>query len=229
MTRAREPAVGRGRLRWALPAAFAMMTSVAAVFPDAGRPVPTYLVERVIEAGGQARRVSVFRDGQAVLVRRIHGGDPDIRRVELTDDEMRVITQVVEECYADLVRNLPPAAPVGQAQVDYRLAPPKGEPLFFSVPLAGAGTTASVRLGLAIDALEERLSSERLDVEDLSGWEPTVGDRLELMDGSHVIVKRVFRRGQSVVVQVDVLRSPLSVFWDLDELRRVAVRRLPET
>ena len=214
----------RGRL-WRVGAAVMGLGLLA--LSAAAQPEPSYLVEREIEAGGQYRRVSVFRSGQAVLVRRIEGREPDIRRVGLSGEELRALSQLLEECYASLTQERLPSARVGQVYAHYRLAPPGREPLALSIPLAGVGTPASVRLGAAVDGLEGRLATERLDIEDLSAWEPAVGERLELQDGSRVVVRRVFRRGETVVVHVDVLGAPTSVFWELDELRRLAVRRVP--
>lgn len=213
--------------RAAFPVVAALVLGLCAAAASLGQPVPTYLVERVIDAGGESRRVSVFLDGQAVLVRRRAGEEADVRRLELSGAEMKVLRQVVEECHTELQRARPPSAPVGRARVEYRLAPEGRSPMVVSLPLAGVGSAATVRLGTAIDAVETRLVEERLDLEDLSRWEPEVGERLELKDGSRVLIREVMTRGRTVLVRVEILDAPTVAFWDLDELRRQAVRRLP--
>lgn len=192
-----------------------------------GQVEPSYLVERVIEAGGVTRRLSVFRDGQVVLVRREGAQDPDVRRLALSSPELRVMRQLVEEVHADIRRGLPPPLVVGQARVEYRVAPPGQPPLTVVQSLAGVGSAGTVRLGKAVDALETRLAEARLDQEDLGEWQPGVGDRLELFDGSRVEVVEVLAHREPVVVRVAVLHTPTLVYWERDELRRQTLRRLP--
>jgi hypothetical protein len=212
---------------WCSALVFAVLFAPGYVGSVHGQVEPSYLVERVIDAGGVTRRLSVFRDGQVVLVRRQGAEDPDVRRMALSSPELRVMLQLVEEVHADIRRGRPPATAVGQARLEYRLAPPGQEPVTVVQSLAGVGSAGTVRLGRAVDALETRLAEARLDQEDTGDWQPKVGDRVELYDGSRVEVVEVLAHREPAVVRVAVLGTPTLVYWERDELRRQTLRRLP--
>ncbi len=177
--------------------------------------------------GGTSTRVSVFRNGVAVLARGASGGTPAVIRQPLTPVELQVLTQVVEECYPDLVRFGDLGRGPGEGTAELRLAPEGKEPLLIRFALTAAPSLASSRLTRALDALEARLERTPVSREDLSGWTPAVGDRLELEDGRTVEVLDVVSGGLGLVVHVQVGDGPVSLFLDVDELRRLALRRVP--
>jgi hypothetical protein len=189
-------------------------------------PPPSYLVERVVSSETGTRRVSVFRDGTAVLVVRPRVGEPRLVKTSLTQVEFGALLQVVEEAYRGLEQAAPSEAP-GEATVELRLAPPGHAPLIVRYALSAVPTVGAVRAGQAMDALETRLASPHPTREDLSGWLPQVGDRVELEDGRVVEVTDVLTAGAAPLIRVRVGQGPVVAFFKLDELRRLAVRRLP--
>ena len=192
----------------------------------AAAPPPTYLVERVVTLNGVSTRLSVFRNGIAVLARRGAGETSGIVRQPLSEIEVQVITQVVGECYPDLAR----FADIGQAPVEgtveLRLAPAGGEPLSIRFPVTAAPTVAASRLTRALDALEARLEKTNVTREDLRDWEPKIGDRVELEDGRTVEVVDALTAGDTVLIRAQVGDGPASIFLSADELRRLALRRV---
>ncbi len=205
----------------------AAIVLVAAAAAPAAAP-PSDRVERGVTVGGAVTRVSVFRNGVAVLARGAARERPAIVRQPLTDVELQVLAQVVEECYPELAR----FAPAGQAPVagtvELRLAPPGREALGLRFPVTAAPGVAAARLMQALDALEARLTRSGVTREDLRAWEPKVGERVELEDGRTVEIVDVMSGDGSPVVRAQVGDGPASVFLGVEELRRIAIRRVPK-
>ena len=196
-------------------AALALLAAVA----------PTYVVERVANVAGEVRRVSVFRDGSAVLVRTVDTEKRVVRQT-LSEIELQAVTQIVSESYDDLARFASFREVPGTEAVELRLAPPGRDPLTIRVSSAGVPALASVRLLRALDDLEGRLALGRSEREDLRAWVPQVGDRVELEDGRVAEVVELLDAGQTQVVRVRMNEGPINIFYPLAELRRLAVRRV---
>lgn len=185
-------------------------------------PTPTYLVERVAESEAASRRVSVFRDGTAVLALREARGRPQVTRRQLDPTVLRSLRQVVEETYPDLREFAGFEGAPGEAFVELRLAPPEREPLVVRLPIASVPSLAGARLMQAIDDIDSWLSTYQPGQQDLSRWQPEVGQSVELADGAVVTVLALLNEGQ--VVQVRVGDGPAQVFFEIQELRQRAVR-----
>jgi len=201
-----------------------LLAVLLAVEPAA--PPPSYVVERVVSAGGQTRRLSLFRDGAAVLSTGPEHGEKRVLRQTLGAVEQGVIAQVVAECYPDVARFATVGEAPGAGTVELRLAPPGRPALDVVVPLTAARTLGVARLVQALDNLEARLARETRAREDLSAWEPAVGERAELEDGRVVEVVELLDADDKRLVLVRVGDGPSTVFMPEAELRRVAVRRI---
>ncbi|HLE61300.1 MAG TPA: hypothetical protein VI700_07170 [Thermoanaerobaculaceae bacterium] len=203
-----------------------MIAAVVLVAAAAAPAEPTYIVERVVTVGAEVRRTSVFRNGVAVVVREKAGEEKRVLRQPLTEIELQVLTQIVDESYPDLAR----FGSVGQSpvegMVDLRLAPPGREPLVARFPLAGVQVMGAARIGQALDGLEARMTRPGGIHEDLRDWQPNVGDWLELEDGRVVQVIEVLPNGPSFLVRAQIGTGPASIFTSDEELRRMAVRRI---
>ena len=202
-------------------AALALAIAVATVPPE-----PTYLVERLVTVAGEVRRTSVFRNGVAVAVRQRAGEERRLVRQQLTDLELQVIVQVAEEAYADLGRFAGPGQSPGLGTVELRLAPPGKEPLVVRVPAGTVALLGEAHLGQALDGLEAVMAKLSGTREDLRGWQPKVGERVELEDGRVVEVLEVLPNGADLLVRAQVGDGPASIFVTDEELRRMAVRRV---
>ncbi len=201
------------------------MTALALVLALAASP-PTYLAERVVTIGQQTRRVSVFRDGTAVVALRDGLGEPKVVRQVLHGLELKVLLQVLDECYDDLAHLRPSEDAPGGSWVEWRIAPPGREPLVVRVPQAGTPLAFVVRLAQALDGIENRLLQDPGGREDLATWAPRVGERVLLVDGRTVQVRSIEDSSVGVLVGVQVVDNPISQVFTLDELRRQAVRRV---
>ncbi|HUK12681.1 MAG TPA: hypothetical protein VLW17_05205 [Thermoanaerobaculaceae bacterium] len=193
---------------------------------EASSPPPSYVVERLVTVGDQTRRLSVFRDGAAVLSSGPEHGERRVVRQTLGAVEQGVIAQVVAECYADVARFPTVGEAPGAGTVELRLAPAGKPALDVVVPLTAARTLGVARLVQALDNLEARLARETRSREDLSAWEPAVGERVELEDGRVVEVVELLDADDKRLVLVRIGDSPSTIFMPEDELRRVAVRRI---
>jgi hypothetical protein len=187
---------------------------------------PTYVAERVVTVGEVARRVSVFRDGTAVVAVREGLGEPTVIRQRLAPIELQVVIQVVNECYDELQRLRPPEFAPGGSWTELRLAPPGRDALIVRLPAAGTPHAVVVRIAQALDGVENRLISFPGDREDLSQWLPAVGERARLTDGRVVDIGSVTNSSVGLLIGVRVVGSPVGQVFTLEELRRVAVSRV---
>ncbi|MBZ5589237.1 MAG: hypothetical protein LAO05_11810 [Acidobacteriia bacterium] len=203
-----------------------MTAALLLVLMGATAAPPTYLVERVVTLGSTSTRLSVFRNGVAVLVRSATGENGSLVRQPLSEVELLVLTQVVEECYPELVRFGELGKGPGEGRVELRLAPPGRDPLLIRFALTAAPTLATSRITQALDGVEARMERTNVSREDLHDWQPSVGDRVELEDGRVVEVKDVLLGPEGMVVHAQVGEGPVSIFLSADDLRRLALRRV---
>jgi hypothetical protein len=197
---------------------------VTATPGPAAPPAPTYLVERVVTVRATVRRLSVFRDGTIVLVHRSPGDEPKIINVRLDPIELRVVAQVVEESYRELLRRERIPDALSEGWVELRLAPLDREPLSVRLPVSGAPSYGAARLQQALDELEIRLLSGRPARDNLSLWVPQVGERVELEDGRVVEITEMFDSADGPVARLRVGEGPVALFMTVEELRRSAIR-----
>ncbi len=201
-----------------------MIAAALLVVLVAGSP-PSYLVERVVTTGTETRRLSVFRDGVAVLATGA-GEQRRVVRLGLEPVELRSLLQLLDECAGEL-GTLPPAVPrPGEGSVELRLAPPEREPVVVRHSLAEVPSAAEARLTQALDAIETLLAARQPGWEDLRGWQPAVGDVVELDDRRVVRVVELLAGSETPLARVMVGDGPLTIVFAVDELRRHAVRRV---
>ncbi len=187
---------------------------------------PTYIAERIVTIGEETRRVSVFRDGTAVVARRDGLAEPTVIRQRLNQIELQVVIRVVDECYEELRRLRPPGYAPGGSWIELRLAPPGREAFTVRLPAAGTPHAAVVRIAQALDGVENRLTSYPGDREDLGQWIPAVGERVRLVDGRVVDIGSVTDSNVGPLIAVKVVDNPVSQVFTLEELRRIAVARV---
>ncbi len=186
---------------------------------------PSYLVERVVSAGAETRRLSVFRDGVAVLATGA-GEQRRIVRFSLQPVELRSLLQLLEECVGEL-EALPPVAPrPSEGTVELRVAVPGRGPVVVRHSLAEVPSAAEARLAQALDAIETLLAARKPEWQDLRGWQPAVGDTVELDDGRVVRVVELLAGSETPLARVQVGDGPLVMMFAVDELRRHAVRQV---
>lgn len=203
-----------------------MIASVVLLVAAAATPEPSYIVERVVTVDGETRRISIFRNGVAAVAREKAGQEKLLLRQQLTEVELQVLTQIVEESYPDLARLGSPGQSPVAGTVELRLAPTGREPLVMRFPPSGVQALGAARIGQALDGLEGRMTRPGGIREDLRGWQPTVGDWLELEDGRTVEVIEVLQNGPDLLVRAQIGNGPASIFISDEELRRIAVRRV---
>lgn len=203
-----------------------MIASVVLLMAAATTPEPSYIVERVVTVGGETRRISIFRNGVAAVTRERPGEEKLLLRQPLTDVELQVLTQIVEESYPDLARLGSQGQSPVAGNVELRLAPVGREPLVVRFPPTAVQALGAARIGQALDGLEERMTRPGGIREDLREWQPGVGDWLELEDGRTVQIIEVLPNGPGFLVRAQIGNGPASIFVSDEELRRMAVRRV---
>jgi hypothetical protein len=191
----------------------------------AAGPAPSYLVERVVTSSTGTRRLSVFRDGVAVLATGA-GEQRRVVRLGLEPVELRSLLQLLEECAGELGALPPATSRPGEGSVELRLAPPDREPVVVRHSLTEVPTAAEARLAQALDAIETLLAARQPGWEDMRGWQPAVGDVVELDDRRVVRVVELLAGSESPLARVQVGDGPLTIVFTIDELRRHAVRRV---
>lgn len=199
---------------------------LCAVTVSATAAPPSYLVERVVTTIGGTRRVSVFRDGAAVVVTKPPGKAPQVQKQRLGPAELRALIQTIEESYTDLQREGSMGDAPGANTVEWRLAPPDRPVLTLRLPFAGVPMLAAARLARALDDVERKIVEGGPEREDFSAWEPEQGERVELVDGRIVEVLETLSGTLGPVVRVRAADALTSEFYDLSQLRRQAARRV---
>lgn len=195
----------------------------------AAPPEPSYLVERIVEVGGETRRVSLFRDGTGVLIHRDAAGHEDLRHVQVGSLVYGQIELVVREVYPKMTEFANMGEGPGGGTAELRLAPPGMPPLVFRLAVAASPSAATARLGATLDALEERIRSGKAPPDDLRHWEPLVGERVEMDDGRVVTILDVMGTASGGgVVWIRAGSSMMRESLDVEDLRRRAVRRVTE-
>lgn len=187
---------------------------------------PTCLVERVVSAGETVQRTSVFRDGVLVVAVSRRGEMPDVRRRTLNEVELRVISQVVEECRDALAEGGYSFDEVHGDAVEFRLAPSGKPPLKVELGLAAVAPLPLARVGQALDELEKTLREGPAVRDDLSRWVPKVGDTVMMDDGRMMTVLEVLAGDEDLVVHLQIGDGPAAAYYLLRELRQRAVRRV---
>lgn len=191
-------------------------------------PEPTYLVERVVTVAGELRRVTLFRDGTAVVKRRSAAGEETVDHKPVGEPVLAQMEETVRKVYPEIARFAAMGEGPQGGSIELRLAPPGMAVLTVTISVTAAQSAAAARLGAALDGLEERVLTGKPPLEDLRGWEPQRGERVELDDGTVLTVVSVFANASGgLTVQVRQGASPLTSFFDFAELRRRAVRRVP--
>lgn len=192
-------------------------------------PEPTYLVERIVLIGSETQRVTLFRDGTGVLVRRDGAGHEDLRHVQVGELVYGQIEQVVRDVYPEMTKFATMGEGPGGGSVELRLAPPELVPLVFRLAVAASPSAATARLGATLDALEERILTGKAPPEDLRLWEPRSGERVELDDGRVVTILDVMATASGGgVVWFRGDSNLMNESLDVEDLRRRAVRRVIE-
>ena len=206
-----------------------MTLLLALVLAAAPTPEPSYVVERVVTVGGELRRVTLFRDGTGVVKRRSATGEETLRHTPVGELVQAQIEQVVREVYPEIAEFSSMGRGPEGGSAELRLAPPGLAPLTVRISLTAVLSASAARLGATLDALEERVLAGKPPAEDLRTWEPALGERVELDDGTVLTVVTVIDTpagGQTV--QVRQGSSPITVFLDVADLRLRAVRRIRE-
>lgn len=189
---------------------------------------PTYVVERVVTRPGESRRISVFRDGLAVVVIRAPEREPHLVRVALDPAEFEVVRRVAEESHRGLRDSSGEFGAPGAASVELRLAPPGHAPLTLRMPLASVPSHGAARIMQALDNLENRLLNDVPGRENLSAWQPVVGERVLMDDGNVAEVVEMLASTGGPLVRLRLGQGPAAIYLNLDELRRRAVKRVEE-
>lgn len=206
-----------------------MTLLLALVLAAAPTPEPSYVVERVVTVGGEMRRVTLFRDGTGVVKRRSATGEETLRHTPVGELVQAQIEQVVREVYPEIAEFSSMGHGPEGGSAELRLAPTGLAPLTVRISLTAVLSVSAARLGATLDALEERVLAGKPPAEDLRAWEPALGERVELDDGTVLTVVTVLDTpagGQTV--QVRQGSSPITMFLDVADLRRRAVRRIRE-
>lgn len=189
---------------------------------------PTYVVERVVTRPGESRRISVFRDGLAVVVIRAPEREPHLIRVALDPAEFEVMCRVAEESHRTLQDSTGEFGAPGAAAVEIRLAPTGQVPLTVRVPLASVPSHGVARIMQALDNLESRLLNDVPGRENLSAWRPVVGEKVLMDDGKVAEVTEMLDSSGGLLVRLRLGQGPAAIYLSLDELRRRAVKRVEE-
>jgi hypothetical protein len=165
------------------------------------------VVERVVEFGPLTRRVTLFTNRVAVVS--VREGDRQLILRRLTLDENEYAAYVVA-----IARNLEqipkgtgsPVVAKGSGRGVITTQVGGAAPRRIEYWSLGALDLHLGRLVAALDDLSQRVRESNPAEEELRGWEPAVGDVVELITGERATVVEVSEDG---AVMLDLERSPL--------------------
>lgn len=195
---------------------------LALIAATAAAQAPIPVVERVFTEGEVATRVSLFSNRVVVVSITENGHQGFLQRATLPVDQYLIYLGILQKATEELGKQPVTSSistPGSEVVVTLHLGPKSPRVIRFS-PLA----TVSLELALitgAINDLESLVRSESPSSEELRGWVPQRGDRVELIAGGFALVSEVLDDG---VVVLEYEDTYIREFVGPDDRDRVILR-----
>jgi hypothetical protein len=165
---------------------------------------PTPVVERTLEVGGRQVRTTLFSNGVVVVSARRDGERVFFRQVELPEHDYMGYLTALQRDADELAarRTLPHASGTrGCGTVTLHVGPKA--PLSFSYSSLEIHDLTTTRLLGTLDDLEYQVMFREPTGAGIEGWEPEIGDVVQLRSGTRATVVEV-QRDQTLVLEHDI-------------------------
>lgn len=192
-----------------LPLLLLLSQSLVAASPAAPNPerAPGVVVERVVEFGPLVRRLTVFTNRVAVVSIRERERRVILRQLTLGENEYAAYVVAIARCLEQIPEGgASPAVVEDRGHGVISTTVGSGPPRRIEYWNLAALDLATGRLVAVLDDIGQRVVTSAPGEEALRGWEPEVGDWVELATGERARVVEVRDGG---VIVLDLERSPL--------------------
>lgn len=185
-------------------AAAMVMACAASLEADDGVRAPTPVVERILDVRDRQVRTTLFSNGVIVVSGRRDGERIFFRQVQLTADEYMGYLAALERDSIELSNagELPTAGGSGGTGMVTLYVGPDA-PLRFSYSSMTIQDLTTTRLLATLDDLEAQVVLREPTGAGIEGWQPTVGDMVQLRSGNRAKVVEVGSDG-TIVFEHDV-------------------------
>jgi hypothetical protein len=167
---------------------------------------PTVVVERIVDAGAQTRRLTLFANRVAVVSLREGERQVLLRRLTLDEEEYIGYLLALERDATKIDQRRSAFSTTGRGGSGVITLAVSGVQRRLEYRTLDAQDISTARLITTLDDIERRVVESNPAEEELRGWEPQEGDVVELVDGQRATVDRVLDEG---MVFLRVEGSPL--------------------
>lgn len=173
------------------------LVAASAVAEEARVPAP--VAERTLDVRGQSTRVSLFDNRQAVVSMRSDGGEPIVRTLRLSEAEYAAWVGILERSMASAEDEIESSVQAFDAVCRVQVHVGPDPPYTFEMPPAAAVDRFLRQVLDVMDLIERQVLEAPEWYEEVTGWEPAVGDRVRLARGPLATVVELVDDGIIVV------------------------------
>lgn len=187
----------------AVAALLAVVTPTVAIPADDGARAPAPVVERMLEVRDREVRTTLFSNGVVVVSGRRDGERIFFRQVQLDEVEYMGYLAALERDARELANapTLPTAGGSGGVGTVTLHIGPKA-PLTFSYSSMSIQDLTTTRLLGTLDDLESQVIWREPTGAGIEGWQPEIGDVVQLRSGNRATVVEL-RRDGTIVLEHD--------------------------
>lgn len=164
-----------------------------------GPRVPSPVAERTLEVRGQSTRVTLFDNRLAVVSMHAGDGDPVLRTLRLSEAEYGMWVGILERSMTGAQDEIESSVQALDAVCRVRVYVGPDAPYQFEMPPAAAVDRYLRQVLDVFDAIEKQVLDAPAWYEEVTSWEPAVGDRVRLARGNLATVIELVEDGIIVV------------------------------
>lgn len=164
-----------------------------------GPRVPSPVAERTLEVRGQSTRVTLFDNRLAVVSMHAGDGDPVLRTLRLSEAEYGMWVGILERSMTGAQDEIESSVQALDAVCRVRVYVGPDAPYQFEMPPAAAVDRYLRQVLDVFDAIEKQVLEAPAWYEEVTSWEPAVGDRVRLARGNLATVIELVEDGIIVV------------------------------
>ena len=168
---------------------------VAADEPQAPSPV----AERILKVRGETSRVSLFDNRLAVVSMHTPGSEPILRTLRLSETEYRTWVDILERSMTGAESEIESSVQARDAVCRVQVHVGPDPPYRFEMPPAAAVDRYLRQVLDVLDLIAKQVLEAPAWYEEVTGWEPAVGDRVRLARGNLATVVELVDDGIVIV------------------------------
>ncbi len=161
--------------------------------------VPSPVAERTLEVRGQSTRVTLFDNRLAVVSMRAGDDNPVVRTLRLSEADFDTWVAILERSMEAENDEIESSVQAFDAVCRVRVYVGPDAPYTFEMPPAAAVDRYLRQVLDVLDAIEKQVLEAPAWYEEVTGWQPAVGDRVRLARGNLATVVELVEGGIIVV------------------------------